>query len=126
MNQLTGVIEQVLAPTSGTSSSGNAWTKQTFVLKTVEQYPKHCAFTVFGAEKLAKFNIQQGETVTVYLDIDAHEYQGKWYNSINAYRVDRPGQQQNQQPQQSVPQQQPVQAQQSQAVAQEKKDDLPF
>lgn len=121
-NQLTGVIEQVMAPESGTSSSGNTWTKQVFVLKTIEQYPKHCAFTVFGAEKLAKFNIQQGETVTVFLDIDAHEYQGKWYNSINAYRVDRLGQGQGQQQTaQPAPQAQPQQQPASDASS-----DMPF
>lgn len=120
MNQLTGVIEKVFAPQEGTSSrTGQPWKKQDFVIKTIEQYPKHCVFQVFGAERIASFNLQPGDTVTVYLDIDAHEYQGKWYNTVSAYRVDRPGQQP-----QNV-QSAPAQTQQG-TEAQKSQDDVPF
>ena len=34
-------------------------------------------------------NIQVGEMVRVSFDIDAREYQGRWYNSIRAWNVDR-------------------------------------
>ena len=31
-------------------------------------------FDVFGAERLQRFNIKSGDEVTVFFDIDAHEY----------------------------------------------------
>ncbi len=34
-------------------------------------------------------NIQQDEILTVYFDINAREYQGRWYNDIRAWKVDR-------------------------------------
>ena len=44
-------------------------------------------FSVFGADRIARFNVQVGQEVMVSFDIDAHEYQGRWFNSIRAYDV---------------------------------------
>ena len=38
---------------------------------------------------MQQFNIQLGEIMTVSFDIDAREYQGRWYNGVRAFRVDR-------------------------------------
>ena len=44
-------------------------------------------FSVFGAERLQRFNIKANNEVTVFFDIDAHEYQGRWFNDIRAFDV---------------------------------------
>ena len=44
-------------------------------------------FDVFGDDKIQQFNIQPGQELTVSFDIDAREYQGRWFNSIRAWRV---------------------------------------
>lgn len=44
-------------------------------------------FSVFGAERLQRFNIKANDEVTVFFDIDAHKYQGRWFNDIRAYDV---------------------------------------
>ena len=46
-------------------------------------------FDVFGAERLSQFAIKAGEELIVSFDIDAHEYQGRWFNSIRAWNVQR-------------------------------------
>ena len=69
--------------------SSASWQAQDFVIETHEQYPKKCCFTVFGEDRLKQFNLQVGEEVTVSVDIDAHEYQGRWFNDIRAWRVQR-------------------------------------
>ena len=51
------------------------------------------AFDVFGADRLAQFNIHSGEVINVSFDIDAHEYQGRWFNSIRAWNVTKVSQQ---------------------------------
>ena len=43
---------------------------------------------VFGEDKINQFNIQVGEELTVHFDIDAREWQGRWFNSIRAWKVD--------------------------------------
>ena len=89
---MTGVVIAVLPERSGTSQRGE-WKSQSFVIETQEQYPKHLCFEVFGADRIAQFNIKCGEKITVQFDIDARQYQDRWFNSIKAWNVIRPGQQ---------------------------------
>lgn len=106
MAEISGQIIAVLPTRSGTSAKGTAWSSQTAVIETREQYPKKVAFDVFGADRITQFNLQVGEYVTVSYDIDAHEYQGRWFNAVRAWNVVRANQA-TQQP----PQQPPVNAQ---------------
>lgn len=69
--------------------NGSTWKAQDFVLETMDAYPRKCVFTVWGEDKLAQFNLNIGDEVTVSIDIDAHEYNGRWYNSIRAWKVQR-------------------------------------
>ena len=86
---MTGVVIAILPERSGTSQRGE-WKSQSFVIETQEQYPKHLCFEVFGADRIAQFNIKGGETITVQFDIDARQYQDRWFNSIKAWNVIRP------------------------------------
>ena len=87
--ELTGKIIAVLPERGGVSKAGNEWKIQEYVLETMEQYPRKMMFNVFGADRIAQFNIQLGETLTVSFDIDSREYNGRWYNDIRAWKVDR-------------------------------------
>ena len=127
--ELTGKIIAIFPAQGGVSQrTGNPWKSQDYVIETQEIYPKKCCFSVFGDEKIQQMNIQLGETLTVSLDINANEYQGKWYNQVRAWKVERMAQAQqanaaqgcqpyypNQQsaqapPQPQAPMQQPVAA----------------
>lgn len=92
--EMTGVVIAILPEHSGTSQRGE-WKSQSFVIETQEQYPKHLCFEVFGADRIAQFNIKGGETITVQFDIDARQYQDRWFNTIKAWNIARPGQQAN-------------------------------
>ncbi len=86
--ELTGRIIAVLAAQSGVSArTGNTWMSQDYVIEVPGQYPKRCVFRVFGEDRIKQFNIQMNEDVTIQFDIDAHEYQGRWFNDIRAYNV---------------------------------------
>lgn len=85
---LTGKIIAVLPASSGVSQrTGNSWMSQDYVIEVPGQYPRKCVFRVFGEDRIKQFNIQQGEDVTVSFDIDAHEFNGRWFNDIRAYSV---------------------------------------
>ena len=88
MADITGKIIAVLPTKSGTSARGTQWSSQTAVIETHEQYPKRVAFDVLG-DKITEFNLHVGEEVTVSFDINAREYNGKWWNSVNAWQVVR-------------------------------------
>ena len=87
--EITGKIIAVLPERGGVSKTGNEWKTQEYVIETHEQYPKKVCFNVFGADKIAQFNIQAGDEMTVSFDINAREYQGRWYNDIRAWKVER-------------------------------------
>ncbi len=85
--EIQGKILYALPVKSGTSARGD-WKVQEFVIETLDaQFPRKMVFSVFGEDRLQRFNIQVGQDVTVSFDIDAHEYQGRWFNSIRAYDV---------------------------------------
>ena len=87
---LSGKIIAVLPASSGVSQrTGNSWMSQDYVIEVPGQYPKKCVFRVFGEDRIKQFNIQMGEDVTVSFDIDAHEFNGRWFNDVRAYNVVR-------------------------------------
>ena len=88
--ELTGKIIAVLAAQSGVSArTGNSWMSQEYVIEVPGQYPRKCVFRLLGEDRIKQFAIQQGEDITVQFDIDAHEYNGRWFNEIRAYNVIR-------------------------------------
>ena len=90
--EIQGKIIVVLPERSGVSQRGNQWRSISYVLETQEQYPKKLAFDVTN-DKIDQLNIQLGEILTVQFDINAREYNGRWFNSINAWNVIRQAQQ---------------------------------
>lgn len=86
---LTGTITVVMPAQSGVSQrSGNVWMSQEYVLEIPGSYPKRMVFRIFGEDRIKQFNIQQGEqNVTIQFDIDAHEYNGRWFNEVRCYNV---------------------------------------
>lgn len=121
--EATGKIIAILQANSGVSQkSGNPWMSQTFVLETIEQYPKKIPFEVFGEDRIRNFNIQMGETVTINFDVDGREWNGRWFPKISCYNLTRAGQASTAQPQQATQQSSVPQQSQTSGSA----DDLPF
>lgn len=105
--ELFGKIITAFPERSGTSARGTQWRSITYVLETQEQYPKKLAFDVVN-DRIDILNIQVGEVLTVQFDINAREYNGKYFNSVNAWNVVR------QQPGGGMPPQQPAMQQPAQ------------
>lgn len=123
--EIIGRVIAILPVVSGTSSKGNAWQKGGFVIETLENYPKKIHFGVFGEERVARIpNI--GDIAKVAFDIDSHEFEGRWFTNINAFRIELAGSTN------SVTQQQPAAIPQNSATAvqnadfPQKSDYLPF
>ena len=51
------------------------------------QFPKRMVFNVFGEDNIQRFNIQMGQELTVSFDVNAREYNGRWFNDIRAWNV---------------------------------------
>lgn len=86
--EIQGKVTNILPMRSGVSARGE-WKSQEFVITTEEQYPKMVCFQVFGEDKINSFALQIGEAVKVSFDISAHEYQGRFFNSVNAWKAEK-------------------------------------
>lgn len=113
-----GTIKTILPVESGVSKDGNEWKKVVFVISNNGGYQgaeQIFAFEIFGAEKVDKFlqYNKEGDTVDVDFNIRTNEWQGKYYTSLQAWRVFKV---------EEAPQPQP----QAEPVQEEDEDKLPF
>lgn len=84
--ELQGKVIAAVEQRKGVSARGE-WVSQDFVIETHDTYPRKMMFTVFGADRLQRFQIQVGQEVNVSFDINAREWNGRWFNDIRAFDV---------------------------------------
>ncbi len=91
--ELEGTIRQKLGVQSGTSARG-PWAKQEFILEFPDgNFTAQACFTAWGQEKvqeLAKY--QAGDKVKVSFNLKSREYNGRWYNDLQIWRIAPAGQ----------------------------------
>ena len=87
--EVNGKVIDLLPEKSGQSVNGT-WRKQEYILETDGQYPKKVCFVVWG-DKIDQFGIKQGENLSVSIDVESHEYNGRWYTDVKAWKVSRDG-----------------------------------
>ena len=107
----TGKIIAVGQVQMGTSQNGQQWSSCEYVIEELnQQYPSRSVFQVFGSDKLQQFNIQAGEIITAHIGLKANQSRtnGRWFNQLDCWKVERPGGQVAQS-QIGAPQQQQVQ-----------------
>lgn len=92
--EIQGRLITILPEQSGVSKAGNNWSKIEFVIETTDTYPRKVCFTLMGEKinEIKKFQIN--DTVSVSFDIESREYEGRWYTSLRAWKVDVPQAQQ--------------------------------
>lgn len=84
---INGRLIQKLAPQTGTSARG-AWSKQEFIIETIETYPRKICVNVFGQDKVAELaNFNNGDVLRISVNIESREYNGRWYTDIRAWRI---------------------------------------
>lgn len=88
--EIQGKILHILPMQSGVGkASGKEWKKQDYVLEIQDgQYTRKLCFSMWG-DLIDRTQLQVGEDVTVQIDVESREYQGRWYTDVKAWRVDR-------------------------------------
>ena len=90
--KIVGTIEKLMPISKGISASGREWVKQDIVMSMANgQFVKHFTAAVMGQDRIDNFKLRVGDNIVAYLDVDAKEYNGRWYNSINIWKVERVG-----------------------------------
>lgn len=83
--ELEGKISVVMPAASGVSqSTGNPWMSQEYVMEYYwfpnQTNPSFIVLRAFGEDRIKLFNLQPNDEVRVRFHIEAHEYNGRWFN----------------------------------------------
>jgi hypothetical protein len=113
--EVKGKVIQLLPLQSGMGKKGQ-WKKQEFIIETQAQYPKKICLSAWG-DKVDQFRLTVGDVVTVAVDLESREYNGKWYTEARAWKLEKSGDQQSAPP----PADEPFFSQDTSSA-----DDMPF
>ncbi|MBR5250078.1 MAG: DUF3127 domain-containing protein [Bacteroidales bacterium] len=77
-------------PVQSGSTARGEWSKQEFVVETLDMYPRKVCMSVWGADKISELkNFAEGETLRFSLNIESREYNNRWYTDVRAWKIDR-------------------------------------
>jgi hypothetical protein len=95
--KLSGRIAEVMPVVSGISDrTGNAWKSQEYLFEyfawSGAKYANRMVVRAFGEDDITKFNLKQGEEVTLTIRFDANKSKdgSRWFNEIRISNVERP------------------------------------
>jgi hypothetical protein len=86
---IKGKVALLLPLQSGMGKKG-PWKKQEFILETEGQYPKKVCLSIWG-DKVEQFNVAVGDRVSVQVDLESREYNGRWYTEARAWKLEKSG-----------------------------------
>ena len=91
--ELEGTIRQKMGVQSGTSARG-PWAKQEFVVDFPDgNFTSQACFTAWGQDKVQELDkYQVGDRVKVSFNLKSREYNGRWYNDLQIWRLAPAGQ----------------------------------
>ncbi len=128
--EIEGTLSQKMPVASGTSARG-PWAKQEFILEFPDgNFTAKACFTAWGQDKvqeLAKYQV--GDKVKVSFNLKSREYNGRWYNDLQIWKIAPAGAQPAPQavpPQASAWQETPPAPTLEDMPADESGEDLPF
>lgn len=84
---IVGKVIQIMPKQAGISKQGNPWEVQTFVLETLDQYPRKVYIEIFGSDRIKQNPVDIDHVVTVSYDLESREFNGRWYTSVRAWKV---------------------------------------
>lgn len=90
--KFTGKIIAAGQVQMGASQNGTQWSSCEYTIEELnEQYPSRAVIQVYGSDKLQQFNIQLGEIITAHIGLKARQSkEGRWFNQLDCWKVDRP------------------------------------
>lgn len=86
--EITGIIKQIGGVITINGKNGEMQ-KSTVIIETQEEYPNSLAIDFFGDKMQQLAGLTQGALVHCVYNAKAREYNGKCFNSLNAYKIDR-------------------------------------
>ena len=94
--EVTGKIMAIIPALSGVSQrTGNTWMSQEYVMDYFwwpnQTQPSQMLFKVFGEDRIKQWHLQLNDEVKINFHIEAHEYDGRWFNEVRCTNVQKVG-----------------------------------
>jgi hypothetical protein len=67
------------------------WTKQAFIIETIETYAKKIVFTAWNERVDTLTNFRIGEVLQVSFRPESREYNNRWYTDLIAWKIETVG-----------------------------------
>lgn len=86
--EIVGKVIQILPLQSGTSATtGKEWQLLTFIIETIENYPRKVAIEMFGEQRIKDNPVVIDQVYTISFDLESREFNNRWYTSARAWKV---------------------------------------
>ncbi len=88
--KIEGKIVAILPIETGVSKTDKPWQKMNFVIDTGAQFNPNVCFQIFGSDKAGEFlaTNKEGDSVTVHFNVSSHEFGGKYYHNLDAWKIE--------------------------------------
>ena len=84
-NKITGIVEQIIDESGTSKKDGKPFTlKQILIREISGNYPQSAIFEAFGDRS---DGIGVSDIVDCYFNLNAREYNGRYYNQVQAWRL---------------------------------------
>lgn len=85
--EITGKLHVVMPSVAGISTQGNQWKKQTFVIETIEEYPKNIAFEAWGDDCRSLDDLKVGNVIKVFYNTESKPYGDRWFTTLKSWKI---------------------------------------
>lgn len=86
--EFDALVYKILAPVKGTSARGE-WTKQEVVFELPGDFNKKVCVSFWGDKAQDAASLVEGENVTLSVNLESREYNGRWFTEVRAWKVAR-------------------------------------
>lgn len=87
--EIVGKLVKILPEVSGQSAKG-PWSKQEFILETLEaSYPKKVCLTAWGDKVADLKSFTLDDTIKATFSAESREYNERWYTELRAFRIEQ-------------------------------------
>jgi len=85
--ELIGKLVKILPEQTGQGKNGT-WTKQQFVIETIDQFPKQVCLMAWGDKASDLKQFAPGDPLRVLFSVESREYNDRWYTDVRAWRIE--------------------------------------
>ena len=92
--EIKGILKACVGTQNGVSQrTGNAWQTDEWLVVIPGRYERKMCFSVKGVERCRQWKEffdgmpDKNLPVLIKFEIDAHEYQGRWFNEVEAWDI---------------------------------------